>query len=162
MVRRALPRARAASASRPPAPGCTAAVPVAGRCGAGDTRTMRRFRHRRLSSQIFAFLALILVLTIVFGCLLALRASQQRLDHESERRALAVAQAVAAEPEVAKAVAARDRSGVVQARAEAVRRATGTSFVVVTDRGGIRFSHPDPTQIGRRVSTDPGPALRGR
>jgi two-component system, CitB family, sensor kinase len=123
---------------------------------------MRRFRHRRLSSQIFAFLALILVLTIVFGCLLALRASQQRLDHESERRALAVAEAVAAEPEVATAVAARDRSGVVQARAEAVRRATGTSFVVVTDRRGIRFSHPDATQIGRRVSTDPGPALRGR
>jgi sensor histidine kinase regulating citrate/malate metabolism len=67
---------------------------------------MRRFRHRRLSSQIFAFQALILVLTILVGCLLAVRASQQRLDHESEHRALAVAEAVAAEPEVPKAVAA--------------------------------------------------------
>jgi two-component system CitB family sensor kinase len=69
---------------------------------------------------------------------------------------------VGAEPEVARAVAAGDRSGVVQARAEAARRATGTSFVVVADRRGIRFSHPDSTQIGKRVSTDPGPALRGR
>jgi two-component system CitB family sensor kinase len=123
---------------------------------------MSRFRRRRLSSQIFAFQALILALTLLLGCLLALRASQQRLDHESERRALAVAEAVGAEPEVARAVAAGDRSGVVQARAEAARRATGTSFVVVADRRGIRFSHPDSTQIGKRVSTDPGPALRGR
>jgi two-component system CitB family sensor kinase len=122
---------------------------------------MSRFRRRGLSTQIFAFQALILVLTLLVGCLLALRASQQRLDHESERRALAVAQSVAADPEIARAVAAGDRSGVVQARAEAVRRATGTSFVVVTDRRGIRFSHPDPRRIGRHVSTDPGPALRG-
>jgi two-component system, CitB family, sensor kinase len=122
---------------------------------------MSRFRRRGLSTQIFAFQALILVLTLLFGCLLALRASQQRLDHESERRALAVAQSVAASPEVAAAVATGDRSGAVQARAEAVRRTTGTSFVVVTDRQGIRFSHPDPTQIGQHVSTDPGPALRG-
>ena len=123
---------------------------------------MSWFRRRRLSSQIFAFQALILVLTLLLGCLLALRATQQRLDHESEHRALAVAESVAAEPEIARAVAAGDRSGVVQARAEAVRRATGTSFVVVTDRAGIRYSHTDPGKVGKRVSTDPGPALRGR
>ena len=123
---------------------------------------MSRFRRRRLSSQIFAFQALILVLTLLLGCLLALRAVQHRLDQESERRALAVAQSVAAQPEIARVVADGDPARVVQARAEAVRRATGTSFVVVTDRRGIRFSHPDPRQLGRRVSTDPGPALRGQ
>jgi two-component system CitB family sensor kinase len=122
---------------------------------------MSWFRRRRLSSQIFAFQAAILVLTLLLGCLLALRASQQRLDHESERRALAVAQSVGAQPEIARAVADDDRAGIVQARAEEVRRATGTSFVVVTDRRGIRFSHPDATLIGQQVSTDPGPALRG-
>jgi two-component system, CitB family, sensor kinase len=123
---------------------------------------MSRFRRRRLSSQIFAFQALILALTLLLGCLLALRASQQRLDHESEHRALAVAEAVAADPAIARAVVAGDPAGVVQVRAEAVRRATGTSFVVVTDGRGIRLSHPDRAQIGKRVSTDPGPALRGQ
>src|SRR3954452_13316391 len=123
---------------------------------------MSRFGRRRLSSQIFAFQAAILVLTLLLGCLLALRASQQRLDHESEQRALAVAQSVAAQPEIAPAVAADDTSGTVQTRAEAVRRATGTSFVVVTDRRGIRYSHPDRSQIGKPVSTDPSEALHGR
>src|SRR3954463_1547259 len=122
---------------------------------------MFRFGRRRLSSQIFAFQAAILVLTPLLGSLLALRASQQRLDHESERRARAVAQSVGAQPEIARAVADDDRAGIVQARAEQVRRATGTSFVVVTDRRGIRFSHPDAALIGRPVSTDPGPALGG-
>ncbi|HVI35296.1 MAG TPA: hypothetical protein VM684_03620, partial [Gaiellales bacterium] len=122
---------------------------------------MSWFGRRRLSSQIFAFQAAILVLTLLLGCLLAVRASQQRLDGESEHRALAVAQSVAAQPEIARAVADDDRAGLVQARAEEVRRATGTSFVVVTDRRGIRFSHPDPALIGRPVSTDPGPALGG-
>jgi two-component system CitB family sensor kinase len=123
---------------------------------------MSWFRRRRLSSQIFAFQALILLLTLLLGCLLALRASQRRLDQESERRALSVAQSVAAQPEIARAVAAGDPRGIVQGRAEAVRRATGTSFVVVTDRRGIRLSHPDPANIGKPVSTDPGPALHGR
>ena len=123
---------------------------------------MSWFRRRRLSSQIFAFQALILALTLLLGCLLALRASQQRLDNESERRALAVAQSVASEPEIARAVVTGDPDRIVQARAEAVRKATGVSFVVVTDRRGIRFSHPDPANLGKRVSTDPGPALQGR
>ena len=69
------------------------------------TRAIARFRHRRLSTRIFAFQALILVFTLLLGCLLALRASQRRLDEESEHRALAVAQSVAAQPEIARAVA---------------------------------------------------------
>jgi two-component system CitB family sensor kinase len=122
---------------------------------------MRRFRRQRLSTRIFAFQALILVLTLLIGCLLALYAWRARLDEDYERRALGVAQSVAADPAIARAIAADDRSGLVQSRADGVRRATGTSFVVVADRRGIRFSHPDPKQIGRHVSTDPGPALRG-
>jgi two-component system, CitB family, sensor kinase len=117
---------------------------------------------RRLSSQIFAFQVLILVGTLLVGGVLALAAAQRRLDREYEHRALAVARAVAATPEIARAVAAADRSGVVQRRAEAMRRATRTSFVVVTDDRGIRYSHPRPDRIGRRVSTDPTDALSGR
>ena len=69
---------------------------------------------------------------------------------------------MAADPEVAHALAVGDRSGIVQQRAEAVRRATRTAFVVVADRQGIRYSHPDPAKIGRRVSTDPTEALHGK
>jgi two-component system CitB family sensor kinase len=116
---------------------------------------------RRLSAQILAFQLLILAGALLVGFALALHAAQARLDDDYEARALGVARSVAATPEVAGAVAAADRSGVVQTRAEAVRRATRTAFVVVTDDRGIRYSHPNAARIGERVSTDPA-ALSGR
>jgi two-component system CitB family sensor kinase len=116
---------------------------------------------RSLSSQIFLYQLLILVGTLLVGFALALNAVQGRLDDEYEQRALAVARSVAATPEIARAVEQEDRSGVVQARAERVRRGTGTSFVVVADVRGIRYSHPNPANLGKRVSTAPD-ALSGR
>lgn len=122
---------------------------------------MRRLARRRLSSQIFAFQALILLLTLLVGILLALYAAQRRLDTEYEHRALGIAQTVAAMPQIARAVAREDRSGIVQRLAEQVRRTTGVAFVVVTDKRGIRFSHPNPREIGKLVSTSPEEALEG-
>jgi two-component system CitB family sensor kinase len=122
---------------------------------------MARRRRRRLSSQIFAFQALILVGTLCVGVLLALYGEQKRLDREYEHRALGVAETVATMPQIRKAVGRRDRTGVVEQLAESVRRATGVTFVVVGDRHGIRYSHPDRSKIGKRVSTDPSEALRG-
>ena len=116
---------------------------------------------RSLSSQIFLYQLLILVGTLLVGFALALNAVQGRLDDEYEQRALAVARSVAATPEIARALEQADRSGVVQARAERVRRETGTSFVVVADERGIRYSHPNPVNLGKRVSTAPD-ALSGR
>jgi two-component system CitB family sensor kinase len=117
---------------------------------------------RRLSSQILVLQLLILTGTLLVGFALALHDIRGRVDREYEQRALVAARAVAAVPETAEAVAREDRSGVVQRRAEAVRRATGMDFVVVTDADGIRYSHPNPAELGRRVSTDPSEALAGR
>jgi two-component system CitB family sensor kinase len=116
---------------------------------------------QRLSSQILVLQLLILTGTLLVGFALALYDVRGRVDREYEQRALVAARAVAAVPEIAAAVASEDRSGVVQRRAEAVRRATAMDFVVVTDAAGIRYSHPNPAMLGRRVSTDPSDALAG-
>ena len=121
---------------------------------------MRR-AARRLSSQILVLQLLILTGTLIVGFALALHDIRGRVDREYEQRALVAARAVAAVPEIAAAVARADRSGAVQRRAEAVRRATGMDFVVVTDAAGIRYSHPNPDELGRPVSTDPSEALAG-
>jgi two-component system, CitB family, sensor kinase len=117
---------------------------------------------RRLSTQILVFQVLIVAGTLVVGLALAFHGEQTRVDDEYERRALAVAQSVAAVPEITQAIESADRSGVVQRRAEAIRRRSGMAFVVVTDRDGIRYSHPNPARLGERVSTDPSEALAGR
>src|SRR3954453_17948275 len=83
------------------------------------------------------------------------------LEQQFEQRALAVARSVAAQPRLADEVLARD-SADLQARALAAQRATGALFVVATDNQGVRLAHPDPARIGKRVSTSPDAALRGR
>lgn len=105
--------------------------------------------------------------------------NEHRLDREYQLRALAVARTVASDPSVragaARYTEANSRpghgaahtgrgtlaAGPVQTVAETVRRRTGTLFVVVTDDQGIRLSHPQRSQLGRRVSTDPSDALSG-
>ncbi|MFB7373701.1 ATP-binding protein [Streptomyces sp. NPDC056222] len=86
-----------------------------------------------------------------------------QLDDQAMRRALAIAETTAS-PQVAAALtgSAPSAQGPVQAEAERIRQSTGAEYVVVMDTRGVRWSHTDPAQIGRRVSTDPSEALAGR
>jgi len=120
-------------------------------------RSSIRLSTNILRTQIAVLLGALLV---AFG--LSLWQSHELLVHQFEERALAIANTVTVAPGIADAVVAGDPSGVVQARAESIRRSTGALFVVVTDDHGIRYSHPVPERIGEHVSTDPSGALSGK
>jgi two-component system, CitB family, sensor kinase len=116
-----------------------------------------RFVHQVLILQIG-----VVVLVAVAGYGLAAWVQRDELRHQFGWRALTLARSVAADPVIGDAVAADDPRGVVEERAERIRRATGALFVVVTDRRGIRLAHPNRALIGKMVSTDPSAALSGR
>ena len=102
--------------------------------------------------------ALLVLLVLLVGALFSdfLRNS---LHEQIGRKALDVAHAVALDPRISQGVSMRD-STLTQAVAEEVRQATGAQYVVVGDRAGIRFSHPDPQLIGKPfVGGDQGPAV---
>jgi two-component system, CitB family, sensor kinase len=119
-------------------------------------------RRMRFARQVLLLQVGVVVLVIAVGFALVGWLLRAELYTQFGQRALSVARSVAAQPGLADAVAADDPEHIVQARAEAVRTATGALFVVVTDDRGIRLSHPNPAQIGQRVSTDPSAALAGR
>ncbi|MGK5730056.1 ATP-binding protein [Streptomyces sp. URMC 124] len=125
---------------------------------------MRPRWPRRVFAQVLLVQLLIItgVAGLAAGLFLAPLATQ--LDDQAERRALAIAQATAAQPGIAHSLLAGPPSpdGQVQADAERIRLATGASYVVVVDTRGIRYSHTVPARIGQRVSTDPGRALDGQ
>ncbi|GAA4820284.1 sensor histidine kinase [Streptomyces ziwulingensis] len=87
-----------------------------------------------------------------------------QLDDQAMRRALAIAQTTAEQPQIAADLGATPASadGPVQREAERIRAATGAEYVVIMDRRGVRWSHTDPGRVGETVSTDPGRALAGR
>lgn len=114
-----------------------------------------------LASRILAFQVGIVIVVIAAGAVASMSLARDQLDRSYAERSLAVADAVAALPEVRAAVATHDRDAVLQPLAERIRTATGAAFIVITDDQGIRFTHPNPERIGELVSTDPEPALRG-
>ena len=115
-----------------------------------------------LAYKIFALQVCIVVAAAVAGVLTAGWQARQELDRMYEQRSLSVAESVANMPTVKSALLEGDPSHTIQATAEAVRHATGASYVVVTDRRGTRFSHPNQALIGQPVDESPAPVLAGR
>lgn len=111
-----------------------------------------------------ALLVLFLVTLIVLGSLgAALAAARQTMESQSMERALTIARVVASDPRYAQWVTEGPPSvdGPVQRTIAPLNSQTSALYIVVTDTDGIRYSHPTPSLIGQRVSTDPSIPLAG-
>ncbi|AZM58363.1 MULTISPECIES: SpoIIE family protein phosphatase/ATP-binding protein [unclassified Streptomyces] len=116
---------------------------------------------RPVAHQVFALqvvIVLFLALTAAAALVLQARADTER---EARDRALAVARTFSEAPGVRQALAADDPSALLQPRAEAAREASGVDFIVVMTPEGIRYTHPNPAQIGRHYIGTIGPAAEG-
>ena len=125
------------------------------------TKQLARSPRLPFTRQLLLLQVLILVVVAGLGFAVAAWQLNHTLRQRFTDRALFVAETFATEPGLAEDVQQR-RQPVVQQRALGAQRATGALFVVVTDKAGIRLAHPNPAEIGRRVSTSPEAALRGR
>ncbi|UKF80378.1 sensor histidine kinase [Clavibacter californiensis] len=134
----------------------------------GRRRTGLDFARRTLVLQLLVVLVVVGIATIAYGLL-----SSSENREEAQATALAIARTAAEDPTLRAAVTAETADpgvatasdladGPVQLTAEAVRERTGALFVVVTDDRGLRLAHPDASELGERVSTDPTVALAGR
>lgn len=126
------------------------------------------FSTRMLVLQLTVVVVVVILTAGVYGWL-----SYQRLSAEVGSKSLAVAQSLAVEESIRRELGAGGtasatpansllRAGPVQQLAETLRDRTGALFVVVTDRHGMRWSHPNPAELGRPVSTSPEAALSGQ
>jgi len=118
------------------------------------------WRPRSVAAQVLACNLGILVVTVAAGAALYVTLTNQTLDGEYQQRALGVASAVAQMPDVAAAVETGDPEHSIQLVADRVRASTGASYVVVTDRQGVRFSHPNTALVGLPIE-EPVAALDG-
>ncbi|MFG1672453.1 ATP-binding protein [Streptomyces sp. Y7] len=126
-------------------------------------RRLRLGLPRRMFAQVLLMQVAIAAGVAVLATGLFLAPLSDQLDDQAMRRALAIAQTTAAQPQIAEDLTdtSATAGGPVQREAERIRTATKAEYVVVMDRRGVRWSHPTPSQIGRLVSTDPGQALAG-
>lgn len=116
----------------------------------------RHPRPTRLSTQVFLLLLAIIVLIVGAGFVVSFQQTRRELDDHAGEKSLAIARAVASTPAVVQAFSSTDPATVIDPIAENLRRSTGAAFIVVANRQGIRYSHPNPTLIGTSLLHDPG------
>jgi two-component system CitB family sensor kinase len=122
---------------------------------------LRRPRTWSLATQLFAFQAAVILVVLVGAGLAAYSNASTANSDAAQDEVLGVARTLAAAPVVTWALSAPDPTSALQPLAEQVRRDTGTDFVVVMTTDGIRYSHPDVTQIGGKFRGTIAPAVAG-
>ncbi|MFE9428005.1 ATP-binding protein [Kitasatospora sp. NPDC006697] len=121
-----------------------------------------RPRPRSLAAQLFVVQIVIVTAVVAGGAVLAYLFTASRAEAAARRQVEATARAVADAPTVRQAALGPDPSAVLQPYAEQVKADSGVDFVTVMDTGGLRWTHPDPAQIGKPFLGHIAPALAGR
>ncbi|WP_329586820.1 SpoIIE family protein phosphatase [Streptomyces sp. NBC_01005] len=116
---------------------------------------------RSLAGQVFALQVVVVVLLVAASVLALVAQARHDSSTEARNRSVAVAQTFAHSPGLLTALKAPDPSRVLQPLTEAGRKAAGVDFIVVMDTNGIRYTHPRPELIGKRVVATIAPALAG-
>jgi two-component system CitB family sensor kinase len=122
----------------------------------------RLWRRPRLSTQILLLQGAIIVLTVSAGLVVSLLQARSQIDRQAGEQSLAIARTVSSIPEIRDAFGTPHPERIIDPIADGILRRTNAAFIVVANKRGIRYSHPDKTKIGQQISTDPSVALSGK
>lgn len=123
--------------------------------------TRRADGESPVARQILLLQVGVVVVLVITAVALAAWDARRDLRSAARDQATAVARSVADSPFVRQEVRSADPTAGLQPFAEEVRRDTGTDFVVVMSTDRTRWTHPDPTQIGRTFVGEVGRAPDG-
>ncbi|MEU1282381.1 SpoIIE family protein phosphatase [Streptomyces sp. NPDC005805] len=118
-------------------------------------------KPRTVAGQVFLLQLVVVLVLIAIAVVVLVIQDRNRAIQEARDRSLVAAEAFANAPGTAEAMQSDDPTAALQPRAEAVRRNTGVDYVVALSPYGFRWTHPDPDQVGKHVSTSYGEALEG-
>ncbi|MGV9554543.1 SpoIIE family protein phosphatase [Streptomyces sp. NPDC003522] len=144
----------------PPEAGPPEAGPEAPRPSA-PRRVLASLKPRSVAGQVFLLQLVVVLLLIATAVVVLVVQDRNRAIQEAGDRSLVAAESFANAPGTAKAMESDDPTAALQPHAEAVRRRTGVDYVVALSPYGFRWTHPDPDQIGKHVSTSYDEALGG-
>ncbi|MFD4690025.1 SpoIIE family protein phosphatase [Streptomyces sp. NPDC058463] len=148
-------RDRVPPTAGPPEPGPEARHRSAGR------RLLSSLRPRSVATQVFLLQLGVVLLLIATAVVALVIQDRNRAIQEAGDRSLVAAESFANAPGTAAAMKSDDPTAALQPHAEALRMKTGVDYVVALSPYGFRWTHPDPDQIGKHVSTSYGQALEG-
>ncbi|MGW3458245.1 sensor histidine kinase [Streptomyces olivaceoviridis] len=119
-------------------------------------------RPRSLAGQLFAMQAVLIAVVVAGYALFTYVSDQRQAEDAAARQATAVARSIADSPSVREAIRTPDPTARLEPYALQVMRDANVDFVTIMNPSGIRWTHPDQNQIGKRFLGNIGPAQHGR
>ncbi|MEU7722607.1 sensor histidine kinase [Streptomyces tibetensis] len=116
---------------------------------------------RSLAGQLFAMQAVLIAVVVAGYALFSYVSDRGQAEEAATRQATAVARSVADSPSVLAATRTPDPTAELQPYALKVMRDTEVDFITIMDPRGIRWTHPDPKQIGQTFQGHTERALKG-
>jgi two-component system CitB family sensor kinase len=117
----------------------------------------------RLQNKLIVLISSLLFLVMIMAGFIFYDIESNSLKEQIGIRAVTVAETVAAIPEIREAFYQPEPWKTIDPIVEKIRSETGAEFIVVGNREGIRYSHPHPEEIGKKmVGGDNGPVLQGK
>ncbi|WP_181556898.1 ATP-binding protein [Thermaerobacillus caldiproteolyticus] len=105
----------------------------------------------KLQTRLIFIICSLILFVILFLSFLFQHMLAVTLKEQMGMRALNVAETVASTPMLRDAFKQKEPHVRIQPFAEEVRRKTGAEYVVVGNKEGIRYSHPFPNRIGKKM-----------
>ncbi|WP_078623995.1 sensor histidine kinase [Streptomyces monomycini] len=130
--------------------------------GATGARRPRVRWPRSLAGQLFAVQVVLVGVVVAGYAVFAYVSAGRQAEETARRQTTAVTAAVADAPAVARAVRSADPTAELQPYTERLRRDAGVDFIVVMDTAGKRWTHPEPSAIGRTYLGRTAEARAGR
>jgi len=131
-------------------------------------RVLRPFRllsarttRLSISKQVLLLQLAVAVVLTAGGTAAAIQQARSTDFDHARAETLALAETVAAAPGTAAAVESGDPTTQLQPIASSIQQSTSVDFVVIMSPTGIRYTHPNPDEIGKHYIGDTAQALAG-
>lgn len=124
-------------------------------------RRLHRPGEPSLARQMLVLQVIVVLLLVAAAIALAAYDARRDARTDATHEVTGVATTFAASPALVAAVQTARPAVQVQPLAEAVRRSAGVDFVTVMSMSRIRYSHPNPAEIGKPFVGDVGDAPQG-
>lgn len=115
----------------------------------------------KLYLRISLFAITLMILIIFLSSILYYTTLSKTVEQQLSKRALHIATTIANMPEIQNAFNKENPSEFIQPVVEKIREDIGAEYIVVGNKNGIRYSHPIPERIGKKmVGGDNNKALK--
>jgi sensor histidine kinase regulating citrate/malate metabolism len=121
-----------------------------------------KMREWSLARQLLVLQVVIVGVIVCGGSILAYLDAARNTEDAARREVVAVAKSVADTPTLLNSLTTPRPTEILQPFAERVRADTGVDFITIMDPNGIRYTHPNPAQIGGHFLGNTSQALAGQ